>query len=49
MIKYDQFVIYRAEGALTILGKENHSVSQGCPRLCVCLSVCLCVTTRLGA
>ena len=35
--------LHRAEGALTILGKENHSVSQGCPRLSVCLCVCLSV------
>ena len=32
---------FRAEGALTILGKENHSVSQGCPRLSVCV-LCVC-------
>ncbi len=32
----------RAEGALTFSAKEYRSVSQGCPRLCVCLSVCLC-------
>ena len=31
----------RAEGALTFSAKEYHSVSQGCPRLSVCVSVCL--------
>ena len=32
-------VFYRAEGALTFSAKEYRSVSQGCPRLSVCLSV----------
>ena len=31
---------FRAEGALTFSAKEYRSVSQGCPRLCVCVSVC---------
>ena len=41
-----QRLFFRAEGALTFSAKEYHSVSQGCPRLCVRVSVC---GNRFGA